>query len=976
MSPISRTLAPALALALLALPANANEPGLLVHWGFTSDRTQGTSIKAWYGGPSVTPSGDLRFANDPPPARLELPATNERLAIAPSPDQATLPTEAFTVEAWVRLDRPVPHAAIFSAASGPTPQDRGFYLGLHNDRPAFALSTQGHPDLFTLLAPTPFSPGTWHHLVGTYDGRLQHLFVNGQPAASATSANGPLTFATHAPVLAGALPNPQGDLHRLPGALHDIRLFQRALTPSEIQQRHDQRRPEFPAPTPDAIRLIASYGPFADWRNRSTALITWETTEPMPSIVDWTHPTQGTQRFSSSEPARQHAIEIPHLEPDIEYSFRLVGPPQGERPHHSVPYLFDASFHYLPADLPPQAHSVAAEQPDREPIARHILDRSGVHQGWCLILGAHDGRLALDLVRLSQLKVLVLDPDPARVLATRQLLARAGIYGVRASVQHLDSDTLPHGTFIANLVVSESTLQSGRPPRWSSQEIQRLLRPSGGTALLGSPRTDLDPTLIDAWRSWIAGSTFSAPRPDPARGLWLQHTRPKLEGAGDWSHQYGSADNTSASLDEHVRGDLQVSWWGDPGPRPMPDRGPRNPAPLSVNGRLYIQGDRVLFGLDTYNGAVLWSVITPEIRRANLPRDCSNMVADDDRLFVAHHRYCIAFDGQTGVRKMRFEIPESPDAPPADWGYLSAIDSLLIGSRVKTGSRYLGDDGEWYEDDHQDQVSRVTSESLFGLDRSTGKHLWTYRGGAILNATITAGDGMIFFLESRNPAAIQAHSGRLAPDVLTDQHLVALDLRSGRTLWTQPHDLTHLHFMTYLVYSRNTLVATGTDRQKNFHVVAFNAPSPAAAPGDIDPLAAAGQVLWTNHHKEDKGHHSGHLQHPVVVDGTFYSDQRAFNLASGETTRKDLPERRGCGTMSAARHALFFRHHFHGMWDLDSDRRSQFEGIRGGCWLGLIPAGGMLLAPESSAGCSCTHAIQTSVGYLPASLARTSTTPP
>ena len=40
-------------------------------------------------------------------------------------------------------------------------------------------------------------------------------------------------------------------------------------------------------------------------------------------------------------------------------------------------------------------------------------------------------------------------------------------------------------------------------------------------------------------------------------------------------------------------------------------------------------------------------------------------------------------------------------------------------------------------------------------------------------------------------------------------------------------------------------------------------------------------------------------------------------------------------------------------------------GIRSGCWLSMIPAGGLLLAPETSAGCSCTHAIQTSIGYIP-----------
>ena len=104
------------------------------------------------------------------------------------------------------------------------------------------------------------------------------------------------------------------------------------------------------------------------------------------------------------------------------------------------------------------------------------------------------------------------------------------------------------------------------------------------------------------------------------------------------------------------------------------------------------------------------------------------------------------------------------------------------------------------------------------------------------------------------------------------------------------------------------------------------------------------------------------------IDDIFYSDQWAFNLGTGKQVRDDLPERRGCGTMAAARHSLFFRHHFHGMWDLKTDRRSQFQGIRSGCWLGLIPAGGLLLAPESSAGCYCTHSIQTSVAYLPQSL--------
>jgi len=201
--------------------------------------------------------------------------------------------------------------------------------------------------------------------------------------------------------------------------------------------------------------------------------------------------------------------------------------------------------------------------------------------------------------------------------------------------------------------------------------------------------------------------------------------------------------------------------------------------------------------------------------------------------------------------------------------------------------------------------------------------------------------------------------------------LVALDLKTGKKLWQKTHDFSACKFMTYLVYGKNTVVVTGTDASKNFHTFAFNAPSPRGNQDTGDDIinAIGGRVLWSESHKEDKGHHSGHLQHPVVIGDTYYSDQRAFKLNSGELVRKDLPERRGCGVMSAGRNAIFFRHHFHGMWDLESNKRTQFEGIRSGCWLSMIPAGGMLLAPETSAGCSCTHAIQTSIGYIPKTLA-------
>ena len=234
------------------------------------------------------------------------------------------------------------------------------------------------------------------------------------------------------------------------------------------------------------------------------------------------------------------------------------------------------------------------------------------------------------------------------------------------------------------------------------------------------------------------------------------------------------------------------------------------------------------------------------------------------------------------------------------------------------------------------------------------------------NSTITIGEGEIYFLESRNPEAMSAPTGRLDPEILTDVRLVCLDLESGKQEWERVHDFSDCQFMTYMTFSNDTLIVTGSDKDKHYHTFAFNTSTESQEATDVNQApVAAGSLLWEESHEAGKNHHSGHLQHPVVIGDVFYSDQRAFSLRDGKLLRTDLPERRGCGTMSAALNSIFYRHYYHGQWDLESNKRVQFEGLRSGCWLGMIPAGGVLLAPEASAGCSCANAIQTSIGYVP-----------
>ena len=42
------------------------------------------------------------------------------------------------------------------------------------------------------------------------------------------------------------------------------------------------------------------------------------------------------------------------------------------------------------------------------------------------------------------------------------------------------------------------------------------------------------------------------------------------------------------------------------------------------------------------------------------------------------------------------------------------------------------------------------------------------------------------------------------------------------------------------------------------------------------------------------------------------------------------------------------------------------EVTRSGCWINIIPAGGLVLIPEASSQCGCAYAVQTSLALAPA----------
>jgi outer membrane protein assembly factor BamB len=572
-------------------------------------------------------------------------------------------------------------------------------------------------------------------------------------------------------------------------------------------------------------------------------------------------------------------------------------------------------------------------------MAKRVLERVDNTRGYCLVLGSGNGHLAYEISERSDFQVIGVEEDPAKVATSRRALEAAGSYG-RVAIHECDPmDRLPYTDFLFNLVVYDS-LEHEEAFSGEREEVERVLRPYGGAAILG-----------------------------PEEDQVLQ--RGSLQRAGAWTHMYADPANTACSIDERVRGRMQLQWFGRPGPRQMIDRHHRTVAPLWCNGRLFVPGNDRVIAVDAYNGTLLWNVTFRNSRRVGAFRDCSYMVATDDLLYVAAEDRCYEVEADTGIVQRSIGLPDSVPDQKREWGYLGAVDDLLFGSAVKPqASRRDHGRAQIEEGTYYDFRPLVCSECLFAVDRTRGKAKWVYRppSGIIINSTITIGDGIVYFVESTARETTTRPDGRVPLSELVGKgaNIVALRVRDGTTSWSMSHDLSAIQHALYVSYSQEKLVVVGSRNHRN----------PDEQPGVYYELhvfdALTGKPAWTTTQAQGTqigGSHGEQDHHPVIVEDRLVCEPYAYELHTGNP----LPDwewqkahRRGCGTISASASTLFFRQANPTMFDLPTNRYSKVTTVtRPGCWINMIPAGGLLLIPEASSGCTCNFAIQTSLAFLP-----------
>ncbi len=622
--------------------------------------------------------------------------------------------------------------------------------------------------------------------------------------------------------------------------------------------------------------------------------------------------------------------------------------------------------------------------------AIEIADSLVVKKGYCLVLDCGQGQLAYELAKLTEMQIVGLENNPAKIAAAREKLALAGLLGKRVSVEPWDIDDLP--IYFANLIVSDSMLTKGGTAA-SNEQIDRVLRPYGGISMLGKKKF---------FRNKIA---------------FKKTVKGNLPGAGEWTHQYANPQNTASSGDELVSGRLGIQWFGEPGPNGMVERHAKAASPLAKDGRLFVQGEEIIFACDAFNGTLLWKRHLPGAFRVRADVDCSNIAIGEDGLYVAAYDKCYVLDPATGEDLRAFDLPASADGSKRRWGYISLVGDTLYGSAATALNndyaseykanypdgdeqarwRYQREGKKWkpvidhptwenYIPSKGAKTDRtMTSDLVFAMNIRTGKVIWKYEGKEIANITLTVADGNVFLADAsvsdeQREIAFKEREKLIADkryDVAakfeTDDEdrdvrkVVCLNASSGEEVWSKVVDLTGCcGDALACASSKGVLLLFGSVGSHDMwryqrgqieyrRVVAMSTKD--------------GETLWSKP--------LNYMTRPLIVGETVIVEPKACDLYTGESKMRKHPVtgedvaweflRPGhtCSMTAASANSLFYRSSSTAIYNLAEDRGvTIFGGYRPGCWLTVIPANGLVLSPEASSGCTCSFPIRCSFAMI------------
>ena len=545
------------------------------------------------------------------------------------------------------------------------------------------------------------------------------------------------------------------------------------------------------------------------------------------------------------------------------------------------------------------------------PSAEQILQAAGVQGGLIVHVGCGDGKLTAALRVNDRYLVQGLDTDAGKVAAAREHIRSRGAYG-KVSADVFDGRRLPYVDNLVNLVVAEDL---GKVPM---AEVMRVLCPNGV--------------------AYVGGTKTVKPRPDAI---------------DEWTHFLHDASNNAVAQDTVVGPPRRMQWVGSPRYSRHHDKMSSVSAVVSAGGRVFYIMDEAphvsilmapewnVIARDAFNGTILWRrpigtwfshLHGLKSGPADLPR---KLVAVGDRVYVTLGLGApvTALDAATGETVRTYTGTKNARE-------MVCSDGVLY---VQVSNAPLPTTAASYRKGTPAPAAPTPPGRILAIRADSGDVLWT-AAYAVLKGTLTVdGPRVVFMAEDK---------------------LLCMDGRSGKVQWTsKPLPRAKQYPVrsapTLVLYEDVVLFAAGEKAAEGNRSWDINQDDTLVALSATD-----GKELWRGPHP-NSGYASA--EDLFVIDGVVWCGEMTSGHAVGRVTGRDVRTGKVVTAFDPDVKTYWFHHRCHRgkatvkylltsrtgieFVDVREQKWTINHWVRGACLYGIMPANGLLYAPQNPCAC-------------------------
>jgi len=554
----------------------------------------------------------------------------------------------------------------------------------------------------------------------------------------------------------------------------------------------------------------------------------------------------------------------------------------------------------------------------RSLTGKRIIRKTGIKSGYGVIIGTKNIRLLKSLVSNTSLSLIAFDSDPERISYLREYFDGLGVKADRLSFQNFNKTVSFLPKYFSSLTVVTDPVYLKDHDKEFIDAIFESTRPYDGKIWIktrGRARRELISTttgldlygaqLNKGWRHMLISRTGA------------------LEGAADWTHNYGDIANTIKSDDQAVKAPLGILWFGGNSNLDVLPRHGHGPSEQVIDGRLIIQGVNSISARDVYTGRTIWKkefehldedtwmVYYDETYDEDHPLDTkynqvhipganargTNFIATREYVYAIEGTNCHLLDIKTGelVKSISTGDPNTQKL-----GYIGVYDNFLIlGNNFSQYPLIPNEEGVPTREKFEN-FDLTASKELMILDRFSGKKLWSIQANhGFLHNAVIAGDGMLFCLD-KLPQNLETKLKRRGQVQPSGSRLLYLDIKTGDMLAEDTSEI----FGSWLGYSSEYKL-----------LLQANRPSRDMLTGEVGKR----MIVYNIQSKEILWDKAVYYSNPPIISGDkIYTNGEGFSLKTGEPIyERDLitgeevkwnfKREYGCGYVVASEHLLTFR---------------------------------------------------------------------